>query len=418
MHHLWKRMTVVAVLGFASGFPFLLSCQVVQSWFSDTGVSGQTVAVLSLVLLPYSLKFLWAPLLDRFSIFGSDKRRSWIIVFQCCIFCILILMSRIHLQGKWLYFLSVPTWFVLIVYCFLLAFFSASQDVVINAYCVDFLLTHERPLGAAVSQFSYRVGLLLAGSGVLIVERFIGWSQAYFYASLIMLLCGCYSIFCLPRIVQDRSPQTIFDALTRPLVIFMKQPRAVLIILFVLLYKLSEYMVLSNNMYFLQVNLGFHPDEIGEYAKTANLSGVIVGSIIAASLMKRWSLIWSLFVFGVLQMLSNSGYVILAFFGHNNLTLFLSFFVENVLNGMATIAFLTFLMTLCDREVSATQYALFTALMVLPRALLGPLFMQIEQIMGWGNYFFMSCFAGAPALILLYFLRQQPVFAGANRQLH
>jgi MFS transporter, PAT family, beta-lactamase induction signal transducer AmpG len=406
---MWRKMMVVAILGFSSGFPFLLSCQVIQSWFTDTGVSKQTVAVLSLVLLPYSLKFLWAPLLDRFAAFGKEKRRSWIIVFQFFIFCILLSMSRIHLRGELNSsdYAVFSTPLMLIVCSFFLAFFSASQDIVIDAYRVDFLLERERPSGSAVTQFSYRVGLLLAGSGVLIAEHFIGWAQAYFLASLIMLACLMYSIFCLPFIKTESSPQTLYHALTKPLLNFMSKPGAVMIFLFVLLYKLSEYMVLSNSVYFLQAHIGFQPYELGEFSKPANILGIVLGSIIAASLMRRWSLLRSLYVFGVLQMLSNSGYILLVWSGHNDTALFVSFFIENVFNGMATIAFLTFLMGLCDRRVSATQYALFTALMVLPRALLGPLFMQVERLIGWNDFYILSCFMGLPALIVLYFLQRQ-----------
>ena len=290
---------------------------------------------------------------------------------------------------------------------FLLAFFSASQDIVIDAYRVDFLLEHERPIGASVTQFSYRFGLLLAGSGMLIIEHFIGWSQAYYLAAMVMLLCLFYSVFLLPMIKIESSPQTLYQALTKPLTIFFSKSGAIKIIVFILLYKLSEYMVLSNNIYFLQTYIGFHPYELGAYSKPANIIGIVLGSVIAASLMRRWSLLRSLYVFGVLQMLSNSGYILLVWSGHNNTVLFTSFLVENIFNGMATIAFLTFLMGLCDRQVSATQYALYTALMALPRALLGPLFMQVERLIGWSDFYILSCLMGFPALIILYFLQRQ-----------
>jgi MFS transporter, PAT family, beta-lactamase induction signal transducer AmpG len=406
-----RRLFVIAVISFASGFPYMLTSKTLQLWFSSNNIASSTVLSLSLIGLPYSLKFLWAPLIDRFSIFGGDRRRSWIIIFQLAMVLLICVIGYFGLENKFecvfkfslfkhVFFIDFTFRWIILFAC-LLAFLSASQDVVIDAYRVDYLRQNERPSGASITTFSYRMALLVSLSGLSVLVSVVGWFGAYYVAAFVMFMCLLYTLFFLKPIVTESAPLSLQDAVVQPLKEFLSRKSVWAIIVFILLYRISDNMASIMTVPFLKSYLDFSVNQIGVYSQAPTILGIIIGSFVAGFLIPRMGLYKSLLVFGCLQALSNLSYIVLAVVGKSVPVMVVCFFVEHFFSGMATIAFVTFLMGFCDKRYSATQYSLFTALMSFPRDILGPFMGTFQASYGWIDLYILSIALGLPAIIIL-----------------
>jgi len=296
----------------------------------------------------------------------------------------------IHFGFKWV-----------LVLAFLLAFASASQDVVIDAYRVDYLSQHERPIGASITTFSYRLALLFSLSVLTLLVGSIGWNGAYYVAAFMMLLCFMHSLFLLRPIPVVSAPATMRDAIFKPLNEFLARSESVKVIVFILLYRISDNMATNMNMLFLKSYLHFSNFNIGAFSQPSTIAGIIVGTLIAGLFIPKLGLYRALLIFGCLQALSNVGYVIMAVIGKSIPLMVSCFFLEHLFSGMATIAFVAFLMGLCDSRFSATQYALFSAMMSLPKVILGPIAGEFQAHFGWVNFYLLSIALGFPSVLLL-----------------
>ncbi len=391
-----RRVAIMLPLGFASGLPLALSGGTLQAWLTVAGVDIRTIGLFSLVGLPYTLKFLWSPLMDRFVPIPLGRRRGWMLVTQMALVAGLLCLAMGDL-------ISVPI--LAALFALFVAFSSASQDIVIDAYRTDVLEERERGLGAGLCVTGYRVGMLVSGALALILADRIGWGQTYLVMAFIMGMCILATLAGPEPETLRRGPSSLRDAVIEPLAEFLSRRGAVLFMLLVVLYKLGDAFAGTLTTAFLIRGVGFTPTDVGAINKGMGLLATIFGALFGGTLMARLGLFRSLLIFGILQAVSNLSFMVLSWMGKNYAMMVLAVLFENLSGGMGTAAFVAFLMALCDHRFSATQYALLSALASLGRVFVGPPSGFMVRWVGWTEFFFLTTLAALPGLFLLWCMR-------------
>ncbi len=391
-----RTLVAVTVLGFASGLPLALSGSTLEAWCAVSGLSLKTIGALKLVGLAYVLKFLWAPLLDRFNIPGLSRRRGWMLVMQLGIILVLIAIASTSPQQSLV---------AVAVLASILVLFSATQDTVIDAYRTDQLLPQDRGLGAALGVGGYRVAMLVSGGLALVLAAAAGWRFTYLLMAGLMALGVIASLFAPEREYAALHTVSVLRAFVEPLKEVFSRRNAWLWLGLVLLYKLGNAFALSLSTTFLLRGAHYALAEVGWVNKVIGLAATIVGAFAGGLLLERWSLRRALSVFGVLQGLGGLGFLAVALGWNGFAALITAVASENFTSGLGTGAFVALLMAMCDRRFSATQYALFSALDAVGRIALGPLAGWVAQALGWPIYFCIALACAVPGLFLLWTLR-------------
>ncbi|MCL5061807.1 MAG: MFS transporter [Nitrospirae bacterium] len=391
-----RRIAAVTLLGFASGLPLALTSGTLQAWMAVDGVNIRTIGIFALVGLPYTVKFLWSPIMDRFVPPLLGRRRGWMIITQ------LVLMLGIAIMA-----FNSPKQAPLLMAAFALtvAFSSASQDIVIDAYRTDVLREKERGAGAAVFVMGYRIAMLISGALALVLSDNIGWHSTYLLMAGLMTV-GIISTFFGPEPEQKIiPPKSLQEAIWGPLKDYFSRRAAVLLLLLIILYKLGDAYAGTLTTAFLIKGVGFSPTDVGTINKGLGLISLIVGAMFGGALMARLGLFRSLLLFGVLQAVSNLSFMVLAWLGKNYGMLIFAVAFENLSGGMGTASFVALLMTMCNSRYSATQYALLSSLAALGRIFIAPTSGFIVASMGWASFFFITALAALPGLWLLWRMR-------------
>jgi PAT family beta-lactamase induction signal transducer AmpG len=401
-----KRMTAVLLLSFASGLPFNLTGFTLQAWLASAGLDIKTIGIFSLVGFPYILKFLWAPLLDRYLPPLLGRRRGWILVYQVC------LSVCIGVMG----FCS-PTKepYVLGAVALLVAFLSASQDIVVDAYRVDVIPPIERALAAAATTFGYRTAAMLAGAVLVLIAAELepvagsglGWRFAFLLVACIMAATTLATLWAPEPEVPGRPPSTLADAVWLPLQELLSRKGAGAFLLLVLLYKVGDAFALSLYSAFMIKGVGFSLAELSVAGKVNMTVSTMIGVAIGGAVYIRWGMFRSLLIFGIGQALTNLLYMWLAIAGKKLWLLVLATSLDTGIGGMGQAAFVAFLVSQCSPNYSATQYALLSALAVVPRVLMGAIAGQVVSVIGWANFFIVTCLTATPGLILLVIFRRR-----------
>jgi MFS transporter, PAT family, beta-lactamase induction signal transducer AmpG len=391
-----RRIAVMLPLGFASGLPLALTAGTLQAWLTVVDVDLRTIGLFTLVGLPYTLKFLWAPVMDRFVPPWLGRRRGWMIVMQIALVAGIVAMSLID---------PTKTPLLLAAMALLVATTSASQDIVFDAYRTDVLKATERGFGAAVSVTGYRIAMLVSGAGALIVSTYLGWGQTYFLIAALMLI-GVGATLLSPEPASPVNiPRNVAEAVWEPVHEFFSRSPALLLLLLIVLYKLGDAFAGSLTTAFLIRGMGFEADEVGIVNKGLGMVTTIVGALLGGIWMVRMGLFRSLLIFGGLQALSNLTFMLLAWTGKSYPIMVLAVAFENVSGGMGTAAFVALMMSLCDHRYTATQYALLSAMAALGRVFVGPPSGYVVEAVGWVSFFFITFLAALPGLWLLWWLR-------------
>ena len=391
------RVTTVLFLGFSSGLPLALSGGTLQAWLTVEDVDIKTIGLFSLVGLPYTLKFLWSPLMDRFVVPIFGRRRGWIALSQLILIGLILGMSITSPQNG-LWFLA------LLAFC--LTFVSASQDVAIDAYRTEVLRERERGIGAAVSVTGYRIAMLVSGALALILSEYLGWRVTYMLMALIMSI-GVVSVWLGPEPEDPGTPPTSMkDAVEGPFREFFSRPGVWSLLALIVLYKLGDAFAGSLTTTFLIRGVNFSVGEVGAINKGMGLASTIIGALFGGVLMARLRLFRSLLIFGILQAVSNLSFMVLALVGKSYPLMIFTIAFENLAGGMGTAAFVAFLMVLCNHNYTATQFALLSALASLGRVFVGPLSGVLVDGMGWTVFFFSTFLFALPGLALLWVMRE------------
>ncbi|WP_317705053.1 AmpG family muropeptide MFS transporter [Methylomarinovum caldicuralii] len=389
---LWsRRMAVAFFMGFYSGLPLLLTGSLLQAWMRESGVDLATIGLFALVGLPYTGKFLWAPLFDRYALPLLGRRRGWLLLVQ------LALAGAIAGLG-WVDPAHAP-WGVALA-ALLVAFLSASQDILIDAYRRESLAELEQGLGASLYVNGYRLGMLLTSGGGLILADFIGFRQVYALCGLLMASGAVITLWAREPQSAHGVPRTLAEAVVQPFLTFFRREDALWILAFILLYKIGDTMASHMTMPFY-LDLGFSKTEIGAVVKLFGFWATIAGGLIGGVLILRLGLYASLWGFGVLQALSTAGFVLLAWWGRDLLGLMGVVTFENLSAGLGTAAFVAFMASQTDRRFTATQYALLSSLMGIPRVIVAAPTGLLAEWLGWPGFFLCCALIALPGLLIL-----------------
>ena len=397
-----RKMVALALLGFASGLPLYLTGRTLQAWMRVENIDLTTIGLFSLVGLPYSLKWIWAPVMDRYVPPFLGRRRGWLLLTQIALFVAIAAMS-LHDPGTGLRLLAVNA--------IVIAFFSASQDVVIDAYRTDILSSREMGAGAAIWVLGYRVALLTTGALAFVLADRMPWPAVYLVLSSLMLIGMASTFFAPEPVLSEPPPSTFREAVVLPFREFFARAgtrRALMVLLFIVVYKLPDYLAASLATPFL-LDLGFSQTEIGAIQGGLGIAATIVGALAGGALIARLDINRSLWLVALLQAVSNFAYYGLSLAGKQHGFLVAAILVENFCTGLVAAGFVAFLMSLCNSRFSATQFALLSSLMGVSRDVLVAPSGAIAEATGWPLFFLVSLAAAIPGFLLL------PTFAPWNR---
>lgn len=397
-----RRMIVMLLLGFASGLPFLLVSSTLSLWLKDIGISLAAIGLFSLVKAPYSFKWLLSPVIDQYSLplFSKlGRRRGWAVFLQILLIISLIYTAFTNPDLS-------PLMFVFFV--FMIALFSASQDIVLDAYRIESFNSKEQGAGVAVFVLGYRFGLLFSGAGALFLASIMSWSYVY----LIMaggVMIGLITVLLSkePKNNKASKPYTmraiIVNAVIKPFSNFMKRDKWALILLFIFFYRMSDAYVAPMAYPFFD-DIGFSKIQIASIIKIYGVIATIIGTLIGGVVVNRIGLAKALFVCGILQGLSNLVYVGQVYAGNNAPVLMINIFIENISGGMGTAAFVAYLSALCNKKYTATQYALLSSFMGAARDIFAASSGFVAHILSWQNFFIATTLMSLPGMIILYYL--------------
>ncbi|MCH7864145.1 MAG: AmpG family muropeptide MFS transporter [Proteobacteria bacterium] len=423
-----RRVLIILLLGFSSGLPLLLVFSTLSVWLKMEGVSLTAIGLFSLVRTPYTFKFLWAPVIDRISLpilTGMlGRRRGWALLTQAALMASIFAMASTNPSEN----PGLTALFALLV-----AFSSASQDIVIDAYRVEVLDDNEQGAGAGAIVLGYRMGMLAAGAGSLWLASAFTWNQVY---ALIggLVVVGMVTILLAREPLAGQSLESasaeeeriaghlasgwtprlarllawFFEAVIAPFRDFMGHPGWAAIVLFIALYKLGEsYLgVMANPFY---VEIGFTTIEIANVSKVFGLGAIITGGLIGGVMVNRIGIMRSLLICGVLQIAGTLMFVAQALAGASVPMLMVTIAAENVTSGMATTAFVAYLSSLCNQAYTATQYALLSSFMAFTRDVLSASAGWVAEWLDWVGFFLFSAAAAVPGLVvLLWLMRRYP----------
>ncbi|QDE91618.1 AmpG family muropeptide MFS transporter [Myxococcus xanthus] len=387
------RIWLLVAVGFASGLPLWLTGVTLSAWMKDEGVNLKTIGVFGLVSMPYTFKVLWAPLMDRYTLPFLGRRRGWMLVTQVLLMGAIAAMGLVNPKDAPMTMAAMAV---------LVTFLSASQDIVADAWRTDILTVEERGLGNSTYITGYRLGMLTAGALALTLSDIAGWSQTYFIMGLLMAV-GVVATLLAPEPQGSKPPRNLTDAVVKPFVEYFTRKGAVAVILFLVLYKLGDAIAAGMVTPFYK-ELGFSNTEIGALSKGLGMVSTIAGGLLAGVLMVKLGTRRSLFVFGAAQALTNLMFMGLALVGKNDLMLAATITVDNLCGGLAVTAFAAYLMSLCHKSFSATQYALLSALGTVANRLISATSGYLAEGLGWPAFFAGTVLLAVPALVLLAFL--------------
>ena len=396
-----KRLFIVFILGFSSGLPMALISSTLQAWFAYSGMSVFATGTLSLVSLPYAYRIFWGPILDRYSLFSMGKRRSWILSMQFLLLLGFNLMAWFTPEQypKLMAFLAL-----------ILACFSATQDVAIDAHRAEYLPVGEHALGASLAVLGYRIALLLSGGLALVMAQKLGWAYTYRFMGLIMI-AGMFAVFFSEEPSVDIKERSNFAlSFIAPVKELIFRPGIIPLLLFIFCYKIGEAFTTTTSgivMPFLIQGLGFSLETIGYINKMLGVGSILLGGVCAGFILMRYSLYRSLLIFGLLQALTNVLFVALAIIGKNIPLLAISVFFDNFAAGMGSTALVALFMRLVDKQYTGTQFSMLVALSTLPRILSGPVAATIQIAIGWVGLYQLSVVFALLFIPFLIMIKEQ-----------
>jgi PAT family beta-lactamase induction signal transducer AmpG len=393
-----RRIAILTLLGFSSGIPLALTGGTLQAWMAVEGVDLRTIGIFAIVGIPYTMKFLWSPVMDRFVPPWLGRRRGWILLTQLMLIACISFMAFTSPSRATMYMAFLA---------FAVAFSSASQDIVVDAYRTDILPEKERGIGAALFVMGYRIAMLVSGALALILSDRIGWKNTYLIMAAVMTIGVLATFFGREPELKVAPPRSLQEAVWGPLKDYFSREGAFAMLLLIILYKLCDAYAGTLTTAFLIRAMEFTPTEVGTINKGLGLLSLIIGAVFGGTLMVRLGLYRSLLVFGILQAVSILSFMVLAWMGKSYAMLIFAVAFENMTGGMGTAAFVSLMMAMCNSRFSATQYALLSSLSALGRTFIAPTSGFVVEYIGWANFFFVASLTAVPGLWLLWRLQGQ-----------
>lgn len=387
------KMLVMLLTGFSSGLPLLLTGSTLKFWMREEGLDLTTIGFFGLVGLPYTLKFFWAPVMDRFVPSYLGRRRGWMLGTQISLMLAIASLAftqpAVHLS-------------TIAVLSLLVAFFSASQDIVLDAYRRESLSDEELGIGSSMFIYGYRMGMLAAGALALFLadQESLSWNAVYFIMGCMMVIGILTTWFAPEPTIPAPPPVSWQEAIMGPFMDFFTRPGSLMILLFILLYKVGDSMA-SEMLSPFMVDLGVSKTDYAVIVKVFGMIALIAGGLIGGLVVYRLGIVPSLLILGFLQMISTAGFVILAFTGNHLPTLTAVIAFETISSGLGQTAFVAFMASLTNKRFTATQYALLTSFMGIPRVFAGSTTGFLATWLGWEGFFILCTLLALPGLLLI-----------------
>jgi len=390
-----RRMLICVFTGFTSGMPLYVVFQLVPAWLRVEGVGLAEIGFFTLVQLPYVWKFLWSPVMDRYTLPFLGRRRGWMLVSQ------LAIMMSIAAMG----FLdpTLSIWTVAYLAA-AMAFFSASQDIVLDAYRRELLPDVELGLGNTIHVQAYRLSGLVPGALALILADHMAWSSVFIVVALFMLIGVGLTLFIKEAVSEPSPPKTLVDAVFKPFLEFFNRKgvaSGLLVLAFLVLYKLGDNMATALQTPFF-VDVGFTLTQIGSVAKLSGLIAAIIGGFVGGVIMIKLGINRALWLFGFVQITSILGFALLSVVGVNLWVLGFVVGFEYLGVGLGGAAFVAFMARTTNPVFAATQFALFSALTAVPRTVIGAFTGVMVEHLGWTNFFLVCTVLAVPGMLLLF----------------
>ncbi len=389
-----RHMLICIFQGFSSGMPLYVLIQLIPAWLRTEGVDLATIGLFTLVTLPYTWKFLWAPFLDRFSLPFLGRRRGWTLASQCLLLLCITQFGGVDPSVN----LTAVAWLV-----FLTSLFSATQDIVLDAYRREMLADDELGTGNSIFINAYRVSSLVPGSLAFVLADLLPWATVFWLVGLFMCV-GIITTFLVPETSDERiAPRSVREAVTEPFAEFFNRggaKSALLILSFMLFYKLGDNMAVALQTPFF-LDIGFTLTEIGTVAKFVILGSTIGGTLLGGLLMLKISINRALWIFGFVQIISIFGYAALAKIGNNLYALAAATGLEYLGVGLGTVALTAFIAKQTSRRFTATQFALLTSVTAVPRTFANATTGFIVEAIGYFNFFLLCVMVAVPGMLLL-----------------
>jgi PAT family beta-lactamase induction signal transducer AmpG len=394
-HYLNRRMLICAFLGFSSGLPLFILLSLLQAWLSKSGLDVKSLGLFALVMFPYTWKFLWSPLMDRFHFGKLGRRRSWMMLTQASLFVAIGSMGMLdpHAQVAAIAFMAS-----------LVAFLSASQDIVIDAYRREILPDSEQGLGAAINVNAYKVAGMVPGALSLFLADHMSWQAVFWITAGFMLPGLACTLMIKEPAVYGAPPKNLRQAVVLPFQEFIARDgwrSALWVLAFIFLYKLGDSMAtaLATRFY---IDLGFSLTQIGVISKTTSLWASLVGGLVGGIWMVQIGINRALWIFGVVQAVTILGFAWLAQAGPDPLVLAIVIGGEAFGVGLGTAAFVAYIARTTDPRYTATQYALFTSLAAVPRTFINSSVGYIVAETGWFHFFILCFVLALPGMLILF----------------
>jgi PAT family beta-lactamase induction signal transducer AmpG len=420
-----KNLFIFFPMGFFSGLPLLLTSATLGTWLADVGVNKTTIGLFALVGIPYSLKFLWASFLDtniKLRLLKKmGRRRIWILIFQILICVNIFIMAHID---------PVINTMQMAIFAITLAFFSASQDIAIDAWRIEINEEKELGLGAALYVTGYRIALLAAGAGALVIADIYSWKLSFILLSCIYPL-GIILVLSIKiedkssnvKVIEKSIKNIIEERVLKPFYDFIIKKNWILILVFIACFKWGDALLGVLSQPFM-LEIGFSKSEIAAISKVYGLAATLIGLFVGGYFISKYGIILALWITAFLQLFSNLVFILLALKGNDLYILMLTISIENLSGGMGTAAFIAYLSSLCNVQFSAFQYALLSSFMSFSRTWLASPAGWIIDNLNWNEYFnffgiyliknsswigffIVTAFFSIPAIILLHFIQDK-----------
>ncbi len=396
-----RRVLVIALLGFSSGLPLLLTGQTLTAWMTAEGVSLKSIGLFSLVGLPYTFKWAWAPLLDRYRLPFLGRRRGWLLILQIALMAAIAFMGSVDARAE-------PA--LLAAAAVAVAFLSASQDVVIDAFNADSLGPEERAAGGATYLIGYRAAMLMSGALALVLADHASWQAIYWAFAALMLIGLAGTLIAREPPEAEARPASLAEAVWRPVAELLRQPSVLVVLAFVALYKFGDHVALHLIIPFLKspAGAGFSFTTIALLYHLLGFAGTLAGGLLAGPLVVKIGLRRALVLFGALQAGTNVLWALLAGAAGSLPLLVTAVVSDNLANAVGSAAFVAFLMSRCDRAFSATQFALLTSLSSIGGRLFAFAGTSLQAEAGWAWVWIATAAVAGPALLLVRWLPLEP----------
>ncbi len=387
----WRTLSVV-LLSFSSGLPLALVWIAIPDWLRDSGVDLKTVGWITAVQAPWAFKFLWSPLMDRFSLPWLGRRRGWAILAQMGLFAGTLALAGVGNRPE------MP--WVVGALALAIAFAAATQDIAVDAYTVDVLRPDEQGVAVGARIALYRAAMFLAGGLAISAAARVGWPVVCIALACLYLPMMVVTVSAPKPEVELAAPKSLKEAVWHPFLGFLSRHRALEILAFVLFYKMADNLAQALLRPFL-IDMGYSADDRGVALSVVATAATLTGAFLGGSLTNVMGLGRSLWVFGLLQIFSNLGYILVANSEINRPLMFGAMGFESLTQGLGTGAFGVLLLRMTQKRFSATQYALFTSMFGIPRVLTGPIAGVLADDLGWTTFFWLTMLVGIPGLLLL-----------------